>query len=52
MISRTLLLVVAATTAACGPDQPRVALETQFGTIVVEVDSVAAPATAPWRARL
>lgn len=32
--------------SACGPDNPRVELVTQFGRIVVEVDSARAPATA------
>lgn len=32
--------------AACGPDNPRVELQTPFGAITVEVDSARAPATA------
>lgn len=43
------LLLLAASlllNAACGPSSPRVELRTQFGSIVIEVDTVRAPRTA------
>lgn len=40
------IVVSALLAAGCGPRNPRVDLVTQFGTIRVEVDSAAAPATA------
>lgn len=47
MTARRLALGAALLLAAgCGPDNPRVDVETRFGTIRIEVDTVRAPRTA------